>query len=704
MVSDSTTQASSPAERCLKRAQQVLEDSAQARVAIEAVTTLTAAYVTGKGWTAAGRAERGGSGNLSLRPVIRPETSVVRVAMDIAGPAYRRITARILTPVLDYRVEPRTGDNDDQLSSQVGAALLDDFTSRPCTLRAWRNAQRWASQVGFGYVHRVLEPRKGVRASDAAGKPVLGPDKRPVVMREFLHRWNTVAPYEVCRDPSANSTEFEGEDCVLIERPVTVAEVRRMFPGVPIPETKISMGDMLGVQMALNRLTRGAAGVAVADSKAPGVCMVMGWFRDPDADSDNDWPWMMLAFRDSGGANPEDRTLKPLWFGDNPNWGIGLHQVVYDTLPGSGNGQGCVASMIDVQNAVNLSFSDLIRVCLIHTGNRYVVRKDSIKEDEARLLSKDLSVVIHVDDWADVPRRLEPPTLDPNTAAVLSQGPTWMDAVTGSAGIFRGESGKRETSGALGRLKVQQAEAPLDAIAVDMELVLNELLSGTLADMHRTSMAHTLVERTRGRFTLEQVAAFLKQDLTNSLSGVKVTKDTLRPQSAQEVREVTMGFVDRQVLSAADARWAILRKSGEAVLPGEDDAAWKQEQELQLILAGKPVRVGEQQNHAIHLRVTGGFQDSAVWDTLSPEVQEAVNDHAWQHRSLMEQQAAGMQRAGQGRQANPQDAAYLAGGMAEPNQLPNEAPSLDGAGNYGLSAMGGQPPMPATSGAVPAMA
>jgi len=598
----------------LARATQVLEDCARSRAAIEAATTLLATYVWGSQWSALGIGTRAGVARNTLRPVIRPETSVVRFAMNQIRPRYDSITARILTPQLDYVVEPRTGQLEHQLSARVGDRLLESATDRPANLRVLRNSQRWATLTGSGFIHRAIEPvGPSVRMMGEDGKPVRSKSGHEKIAREFDCRWHLAAGYEICRDPSANDTAFEGEDCVGFERPVTLTTLKRLFPQVGDLKTERTMGDLLQVQMDLHNITRGVAGVGASASRAPGVCLSLWWFRDPTANpkDGNPWPWYLIAYRDTGGAESEDRMLKPLWFGPNPNWGIGLHQVIYQQRPGSASGEGCVRNQIEVQNAFNLAFSDMIRTVLLHTGNRYVVEEGSLLDDPATLLSKDLSLVIRVRPGFAHPKRLEPPTLDPNIASIMANGPTWFDAVSGSAAIYRGESGKRETSGRLAAIKVEQADAPLDAVACDMELVVDELLMGTLADMHRSAgRADKLLKKLGPDFTYEQVATFLDQPITDAVAGVFISKDTLRPQTAGEVREDTLAYVKEGLVTPDDGRWAILKKSGEAVIPAERNGMLKQQQEVQMILADRKVQVFSGQHHDAHRRVLAELMDS----------------------------------------------------------------------------------------------
>ena len=631
-------------QQALERAQQVLDDCAVSRAAVEALTTLLATYVWGHQWSAMGAGQRGGRGVNTLRPIIKPETSVVRLAMNYIRPRYESITSRVLTPELDYTVEPRTGKTEHQLAARVGDRLLRGVTELPSSIRRLNTAQRWATLTGSGFLHRAVQPvGKGVRMMGDDGKSIRNKRGEEAIVREFLSRWGTAAPYEICRDPSANAPDFEGEDCVGFERPMLLSTLHRLFPQTKLLTTVRTMGEMLQVQMDLHAITRGVAGVGASASKAPGVCLSIWWFRDAtdDPEDGNPWPRYLVAYRDTGGANGNDRELKPLWFGRNPNWGIGLHQVVFQAQPGSGWGDGCVRNMIEVQNAFNLAFSDMIRTVLIHTGNRYIVEEGSILDKEDKILSKDLSVVIRLRAGARPPTRLDPPSLDPSIASILSNGPAWFDAVSGSAAIHRGEVPKRSTSGRQAAIQVEQADAPLDAVARDMGLTVDELLMGTLADIHRSAgRADKLLDRLGDDFTYEQVATFLDMPITDAVKGVHVSKDTLRPQTAREVREDTLTYVNQGMLTPEDGRWAILKKSGEAINPGERDAMLKQQQEIQLLLAGQEVEVFPGQNHPAHMRVCEEIQDSPQWEHFSPDQREAVADHYHDHWDMKRTLAA----------------------------------------------------------------
>jgi hypothetical protein len=358
--------------------------------------------------------------------------------------------------------------------------------------------------------------------------------------------------------------------------------------------------------------------------------------------------------------------------------------------------------MIAVQNAFNLAFSDMIRTVLLHTGNRYVIEKNSLTGNPQQVLSKDLSVIIEVNDITKAPKRLDPPTLDPNIGGILAGGPTWFDAVSGAAAVWRGESGKRETSGRLAAIKVEQADAPMDAVARDMELTVDEMLLGSLIDMQKTSKAEGLLKRLGPDFTEQDVAIFMEQDLTSALAGVNITKDTLRPQTAREVREDTLAYVGAGMLDPNDARWAILLKSGESVLPGEAEARRMQVQEIQLILAERPAPVAMGQKHRIHIRVLEELQDSPQWMSFTPDDRVALQNHWYEHVDMEDQlermkaaRAAGMNGQQNIQQAPPGES------LAGTTQEPTEALPQDGAGMFGEAGVGGQPPMQAPAGAAP---
>ena len=691
----------------LARCQQVLDDSATARAAIEAGTTLVSAMAFGNQWSAAGIGRTGGYAVNTLRTIIRPESSVIRVAMNQIRERYDSITSRFLTPDLQYTVDPMTGQIDHQLSARVGDRGLRSVTAKADNLRSVRVAERWATLCGSGFVYRALQPvGAGIRWLGDDGKARRNDRGEEAIIREREVQWRTAASYELCRDPSANTVTFEGEDCVGIERPMSLAWLHQQFPETLGIKTDMTMGQMLQVQNDLNRIIRGEAGAGAFDSKVPGICFSVWWLRDATADPEdgNPWPWMALCYRDTGDAS--DRNLRVLRIRPNPNWGLGVHQIVFKTRPGSAWGEGMVRGLIDVQNALNLVFSDMLRCVLLHTGNRLIVEDGSLLDDESKVLSKDLSVIIRIRPGFKPPTRLEPPALDANVASIMANAPTWFDALSGSAAIYRGESGKRETSGRLAALKIEQADAPLDAAARDVELVINELLMGTLADIqHTAGSTERLLKRLGPDFTYEQVATFLDQPIMDAVQGVRVAKDSLRPQTASEVRQDTFLAVNQGIIDAFNGRMAILVKSGEAVDPAERDAFFKQQQEIQLMRSGKRVRVGPGQRHDVHMWVLNTFMDSPQWDHLSDAEQEVFEDH-WQEHWDMKQARAW---AESGRSVPPsQQPAQQQSGMApqsggvpvNPNETETAFTEQGGIPNQ--PGMGAQAPMPGAPGAAPA--
>lgn len=90
-------------------------------------------------------------------------------------------------------------------------------------------------------------------------------------------------------------------------------------------------------------------------------------------------------------------------------------------------------------------------------------------------------------------------------------------------------------------------------------------------------------------------------------------------------------------------------KDIDKIIGSQQDEMLKQSMELVLISLGEPVQIGFDDDHPIHLQTIDAFRNAPVYQSLNPEVIDAIDQHAAEHEQALEQQQESSQQAlGQG--------------------------------------------------------
>jgi len=658
---------------CHEKAAQRLRDSTATRAAYEAICGMSMVYAYGDQWSRLSHGTRGGQSLKQLRPVIDPDRRDVRVAINEIRPRIEQANSWMEPQKLEFDVRSASPATNDRIAAQVGQKRLEVFCRSAKALKKQQARVRWVTVLGSAVVRRTMASR---------GKTVVlrGPDGEPSqrkngslrTIRTFQHDWQVCPAYEFVRDPAANSIDFEGEDCIGHEKPVMADYIVRQFGPSALPKpVTATIGQYMSMQSFIYRATGQSLGARPSDSKAKGVLLSEWWFRDPDSEADNDWPWWMLAYRDAYGEKPGDRELKVLEFGPNPYQDLPLHHYVYDAPPGHAWGGGIPQQVIAQQDLTNLAWTGILRVLLLHSNGPAFIRDGSIKGSIQELMAKRYTKPVIVKSQAkDFPpmKYLDHRPLDPVAATIIQKSHGLMDDALNQSPIQRGITSPRGESGQAVGLKKEAADQPITTRARRDALTTNELLTGSLFDIAKADTLKGLKQILSGEFSDVEIATFRNQDLAKAGIGVYVTEGSKQPRTPRESREDAVLMVKSGILDATRARLGILLRSGEAIDPLEGKAFEYQQQENRLLLEGMECPVEECHLHPIHILALTALQNDPSWMLYSEDQKNRINEHLGEHKEYME--ASQMMAQGQPGQPNEPIAGELEGPPVDFSQQP----------------------------------
>lgn len=671
-------------EKAKQRASEVLATSHSARLQMMADCGLWALYAYADHQFARSTTGAGVRAVSQLAPVINPSSSTIRVSINRIREDIRLLSARIQPQRLDYETDPASQALNDHIGAQVGKRRLDIYHG-DCPDKGdyikWvlRRAVPWRLVFGSVIVRRHMLPMGApVVLRNPDGTPKARRDGSERYLQTYGHRLSIVPPWEVARDPAARSPDWDGEDCVVHEKPTTVVELIERFGkrlgaarARKFLATKTTLGQFYQMQGLINSCCRGQPmGGSAGDSKAPAVLLGEAWLRD----GTTGWPWHLVYVRDTSpeSGEPEDRELVSLQWGENSYKSLPLHHYPFVECAGYPWGQSLPYILKPEQDEYNWTRTTARRTMLYQGNSPWVVYQGAFDvEDPAQLLDMRQDHPLKVKaSWPHIGQvqpiqRLTPQPVDPNLAMILQLAGDGMDRSAMISAAQRGYTGKRGDAALDTQMKLEQADAPIEAQIADDESITNELLTGTLGDLMATDSVAVLREAFGGEFTDEALGHYIRQDRENKAVGVRVKQDTLRPMTRRERREVTQSDVQLQIVTPEQARF-VRMLHGERVVPDEYEAIQLQQAELTLLKRGASdrVRVEEGHVHWVHLAVCRLLQNSPEWLTLGEEVQEAVRAHVDEHNAVQEagSATAGMVGMGNGAQG------MQPGGMEQPGE------------------------------------
>ena len=625
-------------EECMEICERTLKSSAPVRAAQEARAALYMAYAYGRGWA---KLVRSGSSWLTkpLAASHQDGRTDVRFTMDQVRHRIRKAASRLHPRHLnrsDWAAKAATNSMNDQVSARVAEPLTEQLAVETNLLSKLCKVIDWKLVTGSCYLLRTMAPN-GTRmiVRDAAGEPIIGRTGKPLSLKSFAHGVQVVPPWEVIRDSSANDADFTGEICVGVEKPMPVALLRRAWGDLipsDIDENAATMGQLLEFQDDLRRATSGHAIMSSQDSKLPGVMMGLWWIRDPQGPADDDaWEYTMLTYRATAAKEEPGNEMRWLHWGPNPQVDLPLHHYMHEPVPGMPVGSGMAEPLIDVQDAISLSWTSIIRGLVMHSGQRFVAIPELLDGRPEDVINRRQDQVILVKNWRPgMPwppvQRTDPPRMDPGAWAIIERATEWCDRLSNQSAILRGETASREPTGTV-QAKRELAETTLTDIIDRDTRVTNKLLSGLLFDAAGWDAADAIEARLGGEFTRRHILMLKGQDIRKSVVAIQLRQDALRPRTPEEVRDDATIDVKNQIIDAATARMAMQIDGGRNPDPVEREAIDQQLAEIPLILAGQKVEVYDPQHHKAHSWVCQRYMNSPQFLLLDSEQQSGMEAH-----------------------------------------------------------------------------
>jgi len=627
-------------EQCIEICEKTLRSSAPVRAAQEAMGALHMAYAYGRGWA---KLSRSGSSWL-MRPLAtmhEDRRSDVRFTMDQCRHRVRKAGSRLHPRHLnrsDWAVKAATNALNDQIAARVSEQLTEQLAIETNLLTKLCKTIDWKLVVGSSYLLRTLAPN-GTKMviRNAMGEPVQG-RAGDLSIKTFAHGVQVIPPWEVIRDSSANDPDFAGEVCVGIEKPVPLLLLKRTW-GTVVPdgieENCATMGQLLEFQDDLRRATTGHGTASAQDSKLKAVMHGIWFVRDSAPADDDAWEYILHTYRTTNAKEAQENGLQWLHFGPNPHRDLPLHHYMHEPVPGMPTGSGMVEPLIELQDALSLSWTSIIRGLVMHSGQRYVAIADLLDGRPDDVINRKQDQVILVKNWRPgMPwppvQRTEPQKMDPAAWAIVERASEWCDRAVNQSAVMRGETASREPVATM-QAKRELSETTLTDVIDRDTRISNKLLSGLLFDVAQWDAVDAIEARLGGEFTKKHVLMLKGQDLRKSVVGIQLRQDALRPRTPEEVRDDASADVKNQIIDAFTARMSMQIDGGRNPDPIEREAIDQQLAELPMLLAGNPVEVYDPQHHDVHAWVVRKFVNSPQFLLLDTQQQADMQQHWREH-------------------------------------------------------------------------
>ena len=212
-----------------KRVEELLNSSPTTRAAYEAYCGLCMAYAYGAQWTASTGTARGSHQTMQLRTIIDADRTDVRVTLNLIRPRISKLHSRLSPEDLRMRVDPASRANNDQVAALVANERMRIAIRELGAVGQIVKADLWRLVLGSAVLRRHIWQGMPVVARDAAGHPLMGKDGGTKRLPSIGYAWSVAPPYEFIRDPAAYDVDFEGEDCLIHEKPRTLRWLNRHF-------------------------------------------------------------------------------------------------------------------------------------------------------------------------------------------------------------------------------------------------------------------------------------------------------------------------------------------------------------------------------------------------------------------------------------------------------------------------------------------
>jgi hypothetical protein len=618
----------------LKIAQDMLDNSNASRARYESLCGLWLCYTYGPQWAQLTGSTNMSSGTLRyIKPIINPEKRNVRIAMNLIQPRVQRTNARLMPRELDYNAVPSSRASNDTVAALVATSRMKQFTEDPAAIKAIRRASLWRCVLGSVVVRRTMQAvGEPVIVRTPDGKPSVGPNG-PRTLKTYRNTWNVCPPYEFIRDSSARTTEFEDEECIGHERPKTTKWLKRNY-GLSV-ESKATMGQLLEFQRFLYSATGQTLGQGFGESKLPALMVSEWWFKDDRQNEDNLWPWRLMAYRDTRGEGPGDRQLQALEFGPNPYYHLPLHHLFYDNQLVAPWALGIPSKTIPPQDSYNIAHTSMLRAFVSHGATQWLVEHGSLVDGvKAGLTNMSNQPIVYYGTAKNPPKRVESAQIDSTVRQILTDSQGWMDQALNQAPVQSGEAVKRGEAKSAYEFRKDAADTPLTAILDEDELTINQLLTGTMRDILKTESPRVTANRLSHKYTIQQILTLTEQDPGQTLAGIKIVRETLRPRTTLETKEDFNAAIQSGIVDPITARRSMLIEKGIAFDIREKRACEYQLLEISSLLNGDGAEVYLGQQHEMHQYVLSLEMDSQRFNAYSSGQKKAIQQHWTEHEEF----------------------------------------------------------------------
>ena len=633
-------------KQALEKAQEVIRSSRSSRAYWDSIWALNMAYASGQHWTWATSQPGGSRAIKRLHNILDPQRADVRVTLDVVSQNVRRMVAALKPQKLPPIIHQRGGTPEAMTAKHVFTGLLQDRMRDIRALPIWRGLHMPRCVLGSMCVRRQIT---------TTGRPATipldygGTKAKPLALKRREVSWSAVLPFSIIRDPAAMTLDPAADESVIgQETPRSTDWVKRNF-GITI-ETEATLGNLRNHLDQLRRVCGWPLVAHAAESNQPGVLVYDFFFQD--ADSEDPWTYELLAYMDP--SNPQEPELKKLHFGKNPFYGLPLHFIHYESRIIRPWAAGMPELMKPAQDVRNMAATAMLRVMIDHYP-KWRIPEGSVDNISSALMNRtDHALEYKWTPGQPPPDRVSAPAANPVSEAFLQSTADDARAAANISPVQMGELSSRH-SGEAYQTQAQQADVPLNDLRKDDELVLNELLYGTLIDTveiglrPRRDVARKLLGE---QFDQEQIRIALSRPARELIQSVEIVPDALRHKPPKQVQDDFTNMVERTVIAPRDAQYEMLIQADIVTDSIMAEGYRQQEMELAMLLAGQPVEVDAGQDHSTSLRVLKQFQSSTRWHSLAPEQRDRVARHWAAHKNAEMQLAQWAQ--GYGQDENPQ--------------------------------------------------
>jgi hypothetical protein len=325
--------------------------------------------------------------------------------------------------------------------------------------------------------------------------------------------------------------------------------------------------------------------------------------------------------------------MHPIAFGRNPFYGLPFHGFFYDTRIGGLWDAGIPHLLMQSQDIVNIAYTWMMRMMMAGTGK--IMFEDGTIEKPNEMLDNRLDKPLvwkRLTAISQPPQRLAPPQMNQAAADIISSMPEWMDDMLNMSEVQRGIASKRGESAEALKVKLSEANVPLEDLRRDDEITLQDMLYSTLVDISNPliTRADQLKSLLGNDIPQEHILMLLREPVTRNISSILVHSSTLRPKTPPENRDELVSMVGAQLLDADKAKWEMDRR-GVGIDTLLTSSRQKQLTEIDMIIRGIDVQVAMAEAHEYHRKTISEFVESRQWLTLDPEAKERIQMHDAEH-------------------------------------------------------------------------